>query len=440
MKLLLLTLTAALGNAQDLSTNDRAKQDVAAQAQAVLGRVREQVDQTIDSLPRYVCIENIERAYRDPLKPLLPKVNACAAVEGKSGHNLRLRATDRVRLEVTVSDGGEIDSWPDASLLDTRGIDIVKSGPISSGAFGTNLAEVFQNPGAKIEFTGASTRAGRTIFVYHYAVPVESSNYMVRLLDGERWKTAHSGDLEIVAGTAELISLTIETAPLPPYSGMCRAKTTNLYHHVKVGEGEFLIPVTSTFQTIGADGTATESTTTFSGCHQYAVETTIRFGGDDAAPPEPPPAPPTVPTKPLPAATLIGLRLDSPIDTATAAAGDLVWARIENPLRKPKARKDVSAGARVRGRIIQVTHSVTGHRRFDIEITFDAFEIGGADLIPFAGVAIPSKPRLRGVHLELEDTPTGGVFKIQTKLNQVVLPAGTRFEWKTVTPPSKPRT
>jgi len=436
MKLLLLTLAAALVNAQDLSLNDRAKRDLGEQAQAVFGRAREQVDKTISNLPRYVCVENIERAYFHPLKPFLPRVSYCPAVGGKNGLKLRLSATDRVRLEVAVSDGREIDSWPLASQFDTRGIDIVESGPISSGAFGTNLAGVFQNPDAKIEFTGAATRAGRTIFVYHYSVPLESSSQMVRLVDGARWKTAYRGDLEIVADTAELISLTIEAGPLPPFSGMCRTKTTNIYHHVRVGEGEFLIPVTSTFQTMGPNGTTTESTTTFSGCHQFAVETTLRFDADDApSRPETPAA--TVQTRPLPGATRIGLRLDSPIDTDTAAAGDIVLARIENPSRKPKVQNDVPAGIRVRGRIMHAKHSISEDRGFDIEITFDALEIGG-DLLPFAGVAIPSKPRLRGVNLSMEDTPTGGVIKIHTKRNRVVLPVGTHFDWITLTPP-KPK-
>lgn len=435
MKLLLLTFAAAFSNAQDLSPHERATKDLAAQAQAVLARAREQVVNTTHRLPRYVCLENIERAYLDPVNAFPPKANFCPAIEGKNGANLRLHATDRVRLEVAVGEGGEIDSWPQASKFDTRGIDIVKNGPISSGAFGTNLAEVFQNPGAEFEFTRAGTRSGRTIFFYHYAVPVEASNYMVRLLDGVRWKTSYGGDFEIFADTAELISLTIETGLLPPFSGMCRTRTINVYHRMKVGDGEFLIPVTSTLQTIHPDGTATESTTTFSGCHEYTVETSIHFDADDAAPPETPA--PTVEIKPLPGATRIGLRLDSPIDTEKAAAGDIVWARIENPRRKPKTQKAIPIGARVRGRIMQAMHYVNEKRGFEIEVTFDSLEIG-ADSISFAGVAVPSEPRLHGVNLSLEGTGTGGIFKIRTKRNnrnKVVLPAGIRFEWMTSTPP-----
>ncbi len=431
MKLLLLTLAAAFGIAQDLSPNGRTTKDLAAQAQAVLDRAREHVVNTIDRLPRYVCLENIERAYLDPIKAILPKANFCPAIESKLSPNLRLNATDRVSLEVAVGEGGEVDSWPQASKFDTHGIDIVESGPISSGAFGSNLSEVFQNPGARFDFTGAGTRGGPTLFSYHYAVPIDASDYMVRLLDGARWKTEYSGDLEIAADSAELISLTIETGLLPPYSGMCRARTINVYHHVKVGNGEFLIPVTSTLRTIHPDGTATESTTTFSGCHEYTVETSIRFDADDTAPPAPAA---TVEIKPLPAADRIGLRLDSPIDTEKAAAGDIVWARIENPRRKPKAQKPVPADARVRGRIMRAMHHMNDHRGFDIEVAFDTLEIG-AGSAPFAGVAVPSKPRVGGVDISLQGTATGGLFKIRTKRDKVLLPAGIQFEWMTLTPP-----
>ena len=422
----LLGLTAVFGQAQDFS------QTRAAQAQAVLDRARAQIDKTIDSLPRYICIENVEREYLHPPKPLLPDINSCPTIEGGLGPNLRLRATDRVRLEVAVSDGGEIDSWPEASQFDTRGIDIIQRGPISSGAFGTNLAGVFQNPGAKIEFTRAETRDGRTVFVYRYQVPVEASQHMVRLLDGTRWRTGYSGNLEIAADLAELIRLTIETDRLPPYSGICRARSVNTYHHLKIGNGEFLIPVTSTFETVFLDGTATASTTTFSGCHEYAVETTIRFDAGETVAEEPPA--PIVQIKPLPPAIRLGLRLDSPIDTEKAAAGDVVWARIERPDRDRKRPSQVPEGMRVRGRIMRAMHSLSEERGFEIEITFDA--MGDTNPVAFAGMALPKKPRLpkptgRGVKLSVRETPTGGVFKIRTKLKNVVLPAGTRFEWIT---------
>src|SRR5579883_2331030 len=89
------------------------------------------------SLGRYACIETVERRYFQPAP------GACTAPDAAA----HLEALDRLRLEVTVSDGREIYSWPGATRFDSRDVsDIIREGPIGTGSFGTHLLAVIDNP------------------------------------------------------------------------------------------------------------------------------------------------------------------------------------------------------------------------------------------------------------------------------------------------------
>ncbi len=411
-------------------------QSLSDEAKTVLARAREHVLNTTTRLPKYMCLETINRAYLSPTHAIFPQAGVCPTILGKDNPKLRTVATDRLRLDVAVFEGGELDSWPAASKFDSSSIsDLVTSGPISTGAFGINLMQVFENAGTKFELTGVESEDRRRVFLYHYSVPRETSHYMIRLVDGTQWRTPYSGDFDVVEETGELERLMIETGLLPVESGMCRAQTTNFYHRVTVGDGEFLIPLRSILRTIRLDGTATESVTTFSGCHEYGAESTIRFDqGEDAGPAGPAGAV-GQPLQPLPWGTEVALKLESSLDTDTIAAGDIVWAGIAEPVRKPKSRAvALAAGVRVRGRIIQVLHSIAGNQGFDIVLEFDRYELDGA-AVPFAAVLKPGKGRLAGAELSLHPAEGGGKLTIRTKASRIVLPRGFESKWMTISFP-----
>jgi hypothetical protein len=411
-------------------------QSLSDEANAVLARAREHVLHTTTRLPKYVCQETINRTYLSPTHAIFPRAGVCPAILGKDNPKMRTLATDRLRLDVAVSEGGELDSWPAASNFDSRSIsDIVTSGPISTGAFGINLMQVFENAGAKFELTGVESEDGSRVFLYHYTVPVETSHYMVWTLDGIQRKTAYSGDFDVVEQTGELERLKIETGLLPVEAGMCRAQTTNFYHRVTVGDGEFLIPLRSILRTIRLDGTATESVTTFSSCHEYGAESTIRFDQDDDTGAAGPAGAATHSGQPLPWGAEVVLKLDSSLDTDTMAAGDIVWARIAAPVRKPKSKAvALPAGVRVRGRVIQALHSIAANQGFDIVLEFDRYELDRAT-VPFDAVLKPGRVRLAGTEVSFHPAEGGGKLSIRTKASRIVLPRGLESKWMTISPP-----
>jgi len=103
---LLVLSTASLGHAQDSSE--------------VLARAREKLLRSIHSLPRYTCIETIDREYFSQLKPRALSMTeapapSCKQLLPRAVDQLPLFSTDRLRLEVAVIDGAEVFSWPGAS-------------------------------------------------------------------------------------------------------------------------------------------------------------------------------------------------------------------------------------------------------------------------------------------------------------------------------------
>jgi hypothetical protein len=136
---------------------------------ALLARARDKILNSIDRLPKYTCLETIDRTYyvTPPAKRSkgamteAPSASSCAATNSS---RLSLDANDRVRMEVAIAGEEEIHSWPGASSFDTRPIDqMITFGPISSGSFGGYLQDIFANPGAQINFSGRKTGDGREV-------------------------------------------------------------------------------------------------------------------------------------------------------------------------------------------------------------------------------------------------------------------------------------
>ena len=68
-------------------------------------------------------------------------------------------------LEVAVSEGHEIYAWPGATRFDTRDVDeIIRQGPIGTGAFGTHLIGVFDNPSVDFHYVGEKPDGNRTVW------------------------------------------------------------------------------------------------------------------------------------------------------------------------------------------------------------------------------------------------------------------------------------
>jgi hypothetical protein len=436
-------LAANLTLAQDVQTPPVLDPSV------ILSRALEKLAETTADLGKYTCLETIHRAYYfQPLRKLGRKVRTEAPKEScdgigfdRDGH-LLLDSEDRLRLQVAVSNGEEIDSWANASRFDSRSIlELIPVGPASTGAFGTSLHDIFENPGVLYTFIGKKTDGSREVFEYAFAVSLPVSHYFVSTGNGWR-KIAYQGSFEIDAATADLTRVTSETAELTLDTQMCRGRTTTDYHHVPLEGGQFLIPSTSEYDTVSPNAIETHSIATFSACHEYAARSSLAFDYEpSAASPEAGVKVVLAAAAPLPAGLSLTLSLLTPIDASSAAAGDAVSAMVTRPVRAAGSKEIlVSAGSIVHGRLLEMRHQY-GTSHFLYSILYDTLEQAGA----VSPLAIRLDRELRDERLaqdgfsippsEFSLAPpaeAGSRFVVPARSGGYVVPAGSLSKWVTV--------
>jgi hypothetical protein len=407
----------------------------------VLARARTRIIETMRRLPKYTCVQTIDRGYYTPLHLPNAPVPSCeeATAEKKKGGAMRLGATDRLRLEVAEGEEREIYSWPGASHFETGHVDeMIDRGPIASGAFGGYVIDIFATEGAKFQFAGEHAEDGRRVFSYSYSIAQELSRYRVRTDDG--WAiTAYYGTFDIDAASLELLRVAVNTPELPPATSLCRASSALEVAHVRIGDGDFLLPSVSSLHLFNRSSAESESTSVFSGCKEYRAESVLHIEGDEAVSDSHPTAGAAV-RNALPEGVRLTLRLNSAIDSDTSAAGDAVTATLTEPARDPQSRAILfPAGAVAHGRINRMEHYITASPRFVIGIHWESIDSGGASA-PFAaivdrsGETFASAEHRIGSGLIRRPTPIGppDALTFATENQRYLVPARYEMQWVTV--------
>jgi len=151
----------------------------------LLNRMAAKVIQNQGLIHNYTCVETVDREFYQPAASTLP--HECQLLLEERKHpslvmELRLVSTDRLRLEVATTSGGEIFSWPGASKFEDQSIyDLVRDGPIATGAHGAFLGVVLQQDAHSFIYEGEVVRSGRRLAAYSFTVPARDSHYFVQL-------------------------------------------------------------------------------------------------------------------------------------------------------------------------------------------------------------------------------------------------------------------
>jgi hypothetical protein len=396
-------------------------------------------------LPDYTCIQTVDRRYfkrlprkvtaldGDVVRTYQP-IHSCDQIRSLSRHDLVLQSTDRLRLDIKVSQGFEIGSWPDSQFSARSIFELISGGPYGTGMLGALISDIFVNGGATYRYVGEETATGTQLSAFTYHVPLGSSHYQVK--SGSNWVAMEfAGAFWLDSTTLDLKRLSVQATELPRQIGACQAETTVDYQKVHVGTGEFLLPRQSSLRLVMEDESETQSTAVYSGCREYVGKSTIRF---DQAPAAGETKSAEVPATPLPEGLPLSLTLTSPIDTNTAAAGEIVTAKVRKPVRAPQSKIVlVPAGAVVQGRIIQMQHWLNKPRHFTISILLERLEVGGLSRPLYAKIDTYSD--LFG-STTIARTPVGlsplaAAFLFMTNKNRYRVPAGYKSNWVTVDPP-----
>jgi hypothetical protein len=312
------------------------------------------------------CTETIDRTYLQR-----PHTVDCdkAAADIKLGRTpLAAQVTDRVRIQVTEIHQQEAHALPGATRFDDVDIDqLIQRGPAATGAYGGYLTDIFANEATQFSFADAKDEGGRRVFAYEFRVDEESSHYKVRTDSG--WVTAgFDGSFAVDAARLELLRVTLNTLPLPRETGLCEARSSMEYANSRVGGTEFFLPRESMLNLVFRGTLETNSAAVFSDCHEYSDETARRSvaSASDARELQ------------LPAETKLAVKLDAPIDSNTAAAGDVVTATLTRPVVHPLSQQVlVREGGAVHGRLTRMEHWVREPRQFVLAIHWDSITQDG---------------------------------------------------------------
>ncbi len=317
-----------------LAQNGTAAQDGTAEgATALLARVKAHMVETLARQPNYTCLETVERSNR-------------AAKEKE------FRLQDTVRLEVALVDRREMFAWPGSKQFeDTDMRAFVPTGMFGYGDFGLYANAVFGGRSTEFEYKGEAKLGEQFTTRFDFRVPVTSG---MRIRQPDLTATVgYHGSFYAEAGTEDVLRLEVEADALPEKLDLRRVSDTMEYKRSRIGGGDFLLPSLSEVVMVDLRGDASRNVVRFSACHEFAGESTLKFGDDDDAG-----ASPAVAAKQeltLPKNAEIALRLVGEIDTDKAAVGDPVRAALTSDI-KENGRVLLAKGVEVSGRIVRLEH------------------------------------------------------------------------------------
>ncbi len=333
-----------------------AQQDFAQDSgRALLLQVRKKVMATVDRLPRYLCTETVDRATLAPESTLTNgSCDYLAMRRQEPDWKVYPYTSDRLRLDVAVSSDHEMYSWAGEDRFGDRSLqDLVRSGATSTGAFASFLTALFGTNVADFAYDGSMNVDGRALVSFGFHVPLENSGYRITNRR-HSFLVPYEGKILVNPQTSDLVRLTVIANQLPAELSACEDITTLDYGSVRLNNSEFLLPKEARLQVIYGTGSESVNRTVFSGCHEFTGESSLQF--DPVLPDEAPTNKPAPAAVTLPANIRFRVMFTGEIDTATAAAGDLIRGELEGPI-KINGDVVIPKKAAVTGRIVQVKRS-----------------------------------------------------------------------------------
>ena len=114
-----------------------------------LERARQVLAERNRRLSDYMCIQTVNRRYfvlRHAKRPTPP----CDQLRFSDSAELMLQSTERLRLDLKVSDGHEIGSWRGSTFASRDIFDFIGGGAYGTGTIGGLYSDVLANAGGKL--------------------------------------------------------------------------------------------------------------------------------------------------------------------------------------------------------------------------------------------------------------------------------------------------
>jgi hypothetical protein len=391
-----------------------------------LARIKVRMEETLNRLPNYTCLQVIERSRRPAA-------------------SRRFELVDILRLEVALVDGKELFAWPGERKFEERELrDLAPSGAIGNGDFALHARSIFLSSTPQFRSVGEEPLEGRPAIRYDFTVSAMLSGYRISVPPHQAI-VPYRGSFWADPATLEVRRLEVIAEEIPPELRLSEARTVVDYARRPIGDAEFLLPVAAALEMTDERGNSSLNRTTYTECHQYVGEIVVRFDEapeDEGA--EPPPDP--VIRTSLPADLRLETALDVAIDSSSAVVGDEVRAILLRDLKQEK-RLIAPKGAVLNGRIVRLAAHRHPVAYYEIGLKFltlefgdtvaslrTVLESGGGGSLPGAGM--PSGQALYGaggerfqITLQQQPDDHGVLFWKGTRAR---IPRGHRLRWRTV--------
>lgn len=224
----------------------------------ILLRIRDKVAKDLSLLPNYTCHEVIDRF-----------------IQHSSG---RLHQYDTVELEVAFIGQRELFARPGDTHFQEQPItEMVRTGTISNGVFGSLVASIFLGGVASFEYGGVIEQGAHQTHRYDFQVPQENSNFSVKH-NSTKATVSYRGSFWADVETYELVRLEITADQMPSDLGMSFIKEQEQYAPLRIRSSEFLLPLHSETESLDDSGTLSHNELTLEKCREFTGESTVTFG------------------------------------------------------------------------------------------------------------------------------------------------------------------
>jgi hypothetical protein len=245
----------------------------------VLHQIRENVAQQIVRANNYICVQDVSRYY------YTAKTEDAPCEQPAHVPDVPLTLQDRLRLDVTVSEGNEIYAWHGQDKFSSKSlIDIVGRGPVSSGGFTGYLHNIFISAGVAFTYHPPTQVDGELTYKFDFHVPEKVSRYQIRAGKGmvivpfHGWFTARADNLRI-----QTLTVAADGDAIPANAELCAIQSSVTYQLAHISDTESLIPQSFDMIYGGRYRTVTESRGTYTQCRQFSGESTVHFDTDETA-------------------------------------------------------------------------------------------------------------------------------------------------------------
>jgi hypothetical protein len=338
-----------------------------------------------------------------------------------------------LRFEVAEVDGDELFALPgnhDFRKMNLR--ELSPYGLMGNGAFSLLANAVFTTSRPEYHFAGEEKTDGHTVIRYNFRVSQLVSGYQISTSSGSAIVGYH-GTFWADRQTFDVARMEIAADDIPLELGIDRAGQAVDYALVRIGASSALLPQSGDITMRQSNQWEERNQLTFTHCREYGVETTLSFG-EVADSLEPSAGTRAVE---LPPGLQLTIRLDTPIDSEKAQVGDPISGKVDEDA-KIKGKIVVHKDALVSGRLRRLEQHLEGWPYVLARLEFTAIEFEGKTARFFAElekiVPLRGSEGLRRV--ATKDVPgvggLPGVGTVSQAGNRMLLPAGMRMIWRTL--------